>query len=208
MPIVCICEICQRAFTVDPYVVREGRGKYCSTKCYHQSTIKPLPERFWSYVLKTEDCWLWQGGRSPTGYGVFSLNSTKQIRAHRMAFELTFGLILPGLLCLHRCDQPPCVRPDHLFLGTSKDNTSDMFSKGRNGLATHPESFMGERRVPRNIPRGERSSAAKLTAEQVQAIRALYATGEWYQRDIAATFGVGQTEVHRIIHRQVWQHVD
>lgn len=88
-------------------------------------------ERFWSKVNKTDECWLWTRGRTKQGYGTFSLDG-KTHNAHRLAWLFTYGD--PGeLQVLHRCDNPPCVRPDHLFLGTVADNMKDRDAKGRNG---------------------------------------------------------------------------
>jgi DNA-binding CsgD family transcriptional regulator len=88
-------------------------------------------ERFWRKVRKGEECWEWTGFRvPPLGYGRFRLND-EQTWAHRVSWELTFGPIPEGLQVCHRCDNPPCVRPDHLFLGTPLDNVRDMIGKGR-----------------------------------------------------------------------------
>lgn len=200
MPVI-HCLVCTKAFQ------GKSRNKYCSTVCYHQSTVTPLAERFWSYVLKTDTCWLWQGGLGSRGYGAFSLNSTQQVRAHRLSYELTYGMILPGLLCLHRCDTPACVRPDHLFLGTSRDNALDMYSKKRSGFHVHPESYASDVRNKTNNPRGEQHHSTTLTEIQVREIRALYATGTFSQKQIAAMFGIGQATVARIVNRQSWQHI-
>jgi hypothetical protein len=89
-------------------------------------------ERFWSKVQKTETCWLWMGARHPHGgYGQFVGPPIKELRAHRYSWVLAYGPIPDGLLVCHRCDNPPCVRPDHLFLGTHLDNALDMMAKGR-----------------------------------------------------------------------------
>ena len=99
-----------------------------------------IAERFWSKVRKTEGCWEWAAGRitdprGKSGYGNFYIGAKdgKKIEAvaHRVAWELTNGAIPEGLKVLHECDNPGCVRPDHLFLGTQKDNIADMISKGR-----------------------------------------------------------------------------
>lgn len=97
--------------------------------------------RFWSKVNKHGPragrlgrCWLWMGGCTQSGYGRFSIHS-RMHRAHRVAWELTNGPIPEGICVLHRCDNPPCVRPSHLWLGTAADNQRDCVIKGR-----HPEA--------------------------------------------------------------------
>ncbi len=92
----------------------------------------PREERFWKHVHKTDSCWLWTASVNDKGYGQLFVGVGKSpLRAHRVSWELHRGLIPIGLLVLHHCDNPPCVRPDHLFLGTYKDSTQDMISKGR-----------------------------------------------------------------------------
>ncbi len=88
-------------------------------------------KRFWGKVLRTGDCWLWVGARNPKDYGKLGLYG-KTLASHRVSYELSFGPIPDGLAVLHKCDNPPCVRPDHLFLGTLKDNSQDCLAKGRN----------------------------------------------------------------------------
>ena len=93
---------------------------------------KPMHERFWSKVRVTARCWWWEGFCEPDGYGLVGLFSSLMItRAHRAAWLLTNGPIPAGLHVLHRCDNPPCVNPDHLFLGTHGDNMRDARLKGR-----------------------------------------------------------------------------
>jgi hypothetical protein len=144
-------------------------------------------ERFWSNVDKspglgpTGECWLWCSGLSG-GYGSFSVGKMT-LRAHRVAFFLAHGRWPVGP-CLHHCDTPACMR--HTYDGTLKRNTADMMRRGRN--------------VP---PRGERQGNSKLTAEQVREIR----ESTDLQADIAARYGIRQSNVSMIRGRRRWGHV-
>ena len=90
--------------------------------------------RFWNKVDKSGACWEWTASKDKDGYGLFHFNR-KQVRAHRFAFGL--DNIPKGMAVCHTCDNPGCVNPDHLFLGTNLDNTQDMISKGRNTLTSY-----------------------------------------------------------------------
>ncbi|NTW50648.1 MAG: HNH endonuclease [Chlorobiales bacterium] len=86
---------------------------------------------FWAKVRKTEYCWEWVAAKNEKGYGVFGIGKETD-KAHRIAWRLLVGSIPKYLFCCHRCDNPACVNPGHLFLGTNKDNVDDMIRKGRN----------------------------------------------------------------------------
>lgn len=91
----------------------------------------PASERFWRFVRFNGECWEWTGSRSRRGYGRLKVDG-RPVETHRYSYELHCGAIPDGLLVLHKCDNPPCVNPLHLFLGTQLDNVRDMFRKGRN----------------------------------------------------------------------------
>lgn len=146
-------------------------------------------DRFWNKVDKKNGCWTWKGYLDKDGYGNFLFNG-KLIRAHRFSWILEHGEISDKKLYVcHHCDNPPCVRPDHLFLGTNQDNMLDMIKKGL------------------MFWRGSRNSQAKLKEEQVLKIREMYSTGEYSQQKIASIFGVNQTLIGFIVRRVKWQHI-
>lgn len=145
-----------------------------------------LVERFWAKVDTGGDCWLWTGATYYNGYGVFNIESRNHT-AHRAAWILFRGPVPDGILVLHHCDNPPCVRPDHLFLGTPKENTQDMVSKGRSTA-------------------GERHRLAKLSVENVLEIRSLHRDG-MVQRRIAERFEVSYATINLIVKRKNWQSV-
>ncbi len=136
-----------------------------------------LRKRFWAKVQKGNGCWLFMGSRykEPFDYGRFKVVDHNEC-AHRFAWKLVNGPIPAGMKVLHRCDNPPCVRPDHLFLGTQADNMRDAASKGR--LRTS---------IPASIPEsvGEKNGQAKLTEEQVLDILASSES----QYELAKIFG-------------------
>lgn len=128
--------------------------------------------RFWKRVDKTNDCWLWKGGTDRAGYGVVR-RAAKPIRAHRLSWSLLMGEMPPSeVFVLHKCDTPRCVRPDHLFLGSAKDNSDDMVAKGRHatgnrsGPCKHRSSYVGAS-----------NGAAKLTQDDVDTMRAMRSSG-------------------------------
>jgi hypothetical protein len=150
-------------------------------------------ERFWPKVDRRgpEDCWEWQGAKNNHGYGWFSI-ACKARLAHRAAWQLTHGEIPEGQHVLHRCDNPPCCNPAHLWLGTPADNSADRNAKGRT-RAGPPL-------------RGERNGAAKLTTSQALEIKRRLAAGE-SERSIAEDFPVTDSTVHLIAKGQKWAHL-
>jgi hypothetical protein len=150
-----------------------------------------LVARFWSYVRVggLDECWLWKGGRFERGYGQFRLGPRK-VKAHRCAHELTRGP-LEGLKSLHRCDNPPCCNPIHLFSGTPADNAHDRDAKGRtrNGLVSLP---------------GELNPAAKIDRQTAEEIREARRRG-LLLREIAEGFGLSQSQVRNIVTGASWR---
>lgn len=152
-------------------------------------------KRFWSKVHKSEGCWTWQGTLRPTGYGtVWVPHPWRNVRAHRYSWELHNGPIPDGLCVCHRCDNPSCVRPDHLFLGTHAENMADMSRKGR----TNPPPAASH-------ARGERNHA-KLTEADVIEMRRQRKAGALL-RELAERFGVCATTARAICIGKKWAHV-
>jgi hypothetical protein len=163
-----------------------------------------VEERFWVKVARESDadCWLWEASKSAAGYGKFSIRRSVWEEAHRVAWRLTFSAIPDGLCVLHRCDVRACVNPGHLFLGTRGDNNRDAAQKGRTCIGDKN----GSRKHPERMQRGEARWNARIGPEQVVRIRAAYATGE-SQMAVGKRFGIGQTQVGRIVRRVQWCHV-
>ena len=175
--------------------------------------INTLETRFWSYVDKGEPdmCWNWTGGKFKSGgYGQLSRSrKLGPIRAHRYSWELHVGPIPDGLMVCHRCDNPACVNPAHLFLGTQFDNMRDMTVKGRDGAHTHPEIIKHgndhwSHKHPEKLAHGEKSGQSKLTQAQVDEIRVLVKSGVM-QKDLAPRYGVIPDTISRIIRGATWR---
>ena len=188
-----VCVICGADFQARKSAIANGQGTTCSRPC----TVKyvgikkrvPIEERFWKHVNKTEGCWIWTGALNSYGYGTVSFKAEHTYRyAHRVSWELAFGPIPEGLFICHHCDNPPCVRPDHLFLGTLADNNTDCLAKDR-------------------VARGNAIPLSKLTAESVSEIRRRLSNGE-SQTSLALEYGVTQSSVSEVANRKSWTHVE
>lgn len=154
----------------------------------HQYTPEERILIFWSKVsmpINQDDCWEWTGA-TRRGYGVMGAHR-RSLYVHRISWWLAYGEIPDGLFVCHKCDNPKCVNPSHLFLGTTQDNTQDKVNKGR-----------------QHRPKGELSGTHKLTQVQVDYIRERYAQGGITQRKLAAEFGVKQQCISRVVKRLRW----
>jgi hypothetical protein len=160
------------------------KGHFRKGKLY----APPEDVLFWRNVTPglPDECWNWQGNISIKGYG--DIKSTRRWLAHRLSYHLHFGPIPEGVFVCHRCDNPACVNPSHLFLGTCADNVRDCVDKGRNS-------------------RGELRPASKLTADKVREMRHLYGEGVPTTR-LAEQFGVVASTVVRIVFRRAWKHIE
>jgi hypothetical protein len=147
---------------------------------------RPLTERFWCRVTVADGCWLWHGAHQPDGRGVLGMNGKLQ-SAPRVSWHLHYGDIPVGMHVLHQCDNPPCVNPAHLFLGTNLDNIRDAQKKGRlRGSNGHLC--------------GDNSASAKLTWNDVDEIR----NSVEILRVLAARYGVSISTIHLIRKRKIW----
>lgn len=146
-------------------------------------------------------CWLWLGReRGSNNYGSLKVDGKNHV-AHRYSYKRFVGEIPDGLYVLHRCDNPACVNPNHLFLGTIQDNTDDKVRKGRQ--AKGDRLSIAQKNSPKK-PRGELAYNSKLSKAEVEQIRILAAERTYPQRKIAKMFGVTQALVSRIHLKGIW----
>lgn len=153
--------------------------------------IKSNSERFNELFARAGDdeCWLWRGGRNAAGYGQFYENGVHIPKmAHRISFMYFRGHVPRGLCVCHKCDNPPCVNPSHLFLGTNLDNARDSIKKGRN-------------------QHGDSHCHAKLTSAAVRRIRAEYKPRINSQSMLARQYGCTQTAIFCVLNGKTWSHV-
>lgn len=181
------CEHCGKSF-----IQERKRNKCCSLMCAGLNRFPDHIARFWGRVLKPRDndaCWIWTG-KIRNGYGkfAFKINGERRyVTAHRFSWELTNGPIPNGLFVCHKCDNPPCLNPLHLFLADALENMKDRDRKGRQA-------------------RGEKGGTAKLTEEKVGQIRKKIANKEKI-RDIVKEFNISSSSVYAIGYRRTWKHV-
>lgn len=190
------CETCGKAFPIAKRLARQPRrGRFCGHKCRAKnpslarhlvtgSAPVELADYFWQRVGfgMPDECWEWTSNRTKLGYARIRDRRT----GHRVAWTLTFGAIPRGMCVLHRCDNPPCCNPNHLFLGTVLDNNRDRHRKDRS-----------------RGPQGEQNAAAKLTPADVLAIRASTGT----HQEVAIRFNLFRGTVAKIRRRELWAHL-
>lgn len=192
-----ICTVCNKE-----NLAFKETTKTCSRKCANQAKAKsrafkglrnktrPLEERFWSKVNKLgpNECWEWKGSNQK-GYGTILIDRKVQ-RTHRVSYKLSYGDFDETLQVCHKCDNPPCCNPLHLFLGTAKENNEDKIRKGR-----------------ANMPKGERNHKSKMTATKVIEMRNLFENG--VPRNILSEkFNISWQSVNKIVKREFWKEVE
>lgn len=165
-----------------------GRAVYCRKHQRNGPKAKPLEDRFWSSVIRAgaEDCWIWNKSKDRKGYGKFGYGSmkdgTRRIEvASRMAWTLSNGPIPKGMFVCHKCDNPPCCNPSHLYLGTCADNLKEMHTKGR----FRAKTWLDDEKV-----------------REIRSLLPLKSNGE-----IAAAFGVSYNVIKRIRDGVSYNHV-
>lgn len=161
------------------------------------SVARPLADRFWEKVDKSSSphgCWLWTASKYPDGYGVIRTPAGSR-GAHRVSWELANGPVPDGLNVCHNCpggDNPACVNPDHLFLGTQTENVKDMYTKGRDDKS-----------------RGSAHYKTHLTEDDVRYIRSVYTPRhrEYGMTALAKRFGLSKPAMSHIVCGRSWRHV-
>lgn len=171
-----VCEVCGILFVGR---IRNGVAiqSFCGRKCYRNQNPIAL---FWKHVQKTDSCWLWCGAINNNGYGIF-----QGVSAARFSWQTLRGPVPKRREVCHNCpggDNPLCVNPVHLFLGTHSENLIDSVRKGKNQVC-------------------------KLTVEDVVTIRQMYATGKHTYSSIARQYKVDLSNIALIIQRKSWAHV-
>jgi hypothetical protein len=187
----CRCT-CGHQSEVRSNALRKGRSTKCPSCANRIRARRVFEARFWGKTDRTGSCWLWLGTRDKDGYGKYGARSiTNEILAHRIAWTLTRGEIPSDMLVCHSCDNPPCINPEHLFLGSPLDNTRDMDKKGRR--KSHG-------------PRGERAWTSKLNAASVLEIRQKRADGALLTA-LAHEYNVTTQTIWQITSGRAWTHV-
>jgi hypothetical protein len=170
---------------------------------------KMQPDRKWlsrfnTFFAKSDGCWVWKGGKNKTGYGVFTFGKHGRTGAHRASWVFHFGPIPDGLWVLHRCDNPPCVNPAHLFLGDHDANMADKVAKGRSASMAGMNNPMWCNYGA--AARGEEAPCVKLTEEKVMEIRRRWANGE-SQLALGNEFNTPQANIWMIVRGKSWTHL-
>lgn len=193
------CLNCSEKFKAHLCHIKRGGGKYCSQSCAkkhtRESATKKLEgnprDRFFSNIKKEEGgigCWVWTGLASKQGYGRMTIKKRQKL-AHRYSWEIHIGEIPDEMFVCHRCDNPTCVNPDHLFVGSRADNVKDMHEKNRN-----------------RDDRGSKHPMAKLNEDKVIQIRKKINNGD-RQIDLAKEYDVHPMTISNIKNRKKWKHI-
>jgi hypothetical protein len=170
-------------------------GKPYTTHKRHTSLLV----RFWSFVDERgpDECWGWQGGRDRQGYGQMTVRRGKTLKAHRLSWELAHHCEIPdGMMIRHTCDNPSCVNPAHLLVGTNVDNMHDLMERG------------DSKKLARCVLPGERHRSSKLTADQVCEMRRLHRENGHGAVELARRYGVHRCTAWEAITHRTWKHIE
>lgn len=179
------CEYCGKDFRVFRSTWEKRNPRFCSNACSAENRKRPAEERFWNMVEKTDSCWLWKSSKDNQSYGNFQVESGVHTRPYRYSWELHRGPIPKGLFVCHNCpggDNPACVNPDHLFLGTHLDNMSDCAKKGR-------------------------VANTKFNPKEIIHIRELVFNEGKTRTEVAKLYSVSKSTIARIVKGVTWKHV-
>ena len=193
MEIILTCAHCGKLFCVPS---RSRVTKYCSHACYHRGRyairIDPLEQllRRVTFLPGPNGCWIWTGARNSTGYGTVQV-AGKTRSTHWLSYHLFRGRVDPGLCICHACDTPACVNPDHLWLGTHRENMRDMTAKGRKRSVQLHGS-----RSPRSLLNEDAAAIIRTAADAGHSVAS-----------IARAFQVSQATVRLVVQRVTWKHV-
>ncbi len=188
------CKTCGKIRMLLPCRSRKHKS-YCSQECFKGE--RAVSERFWSGCTRKESgCWEWNRSRNSHNYGRFSVGQ-KTYSAHRYAMVFLFGSIPDGMFVCHRCDNPCCVSPFHLYIGTRWQNARDMVTRNRHRW----------KRARRLDIAGENSMFAVLTEAKVLAMRRMYVPHEVGFQLIAKKFGVSKRAAMSAIKGKTWKHI-
>ena len=206
-----VCVTCGKKF---PFYQMKGRPvpRFCSHACRGHTGFRPgaqiriseltdeerfdrLKKSFEKHVIRQEGCWGWKGPIAKNGYPVMSCRRTiGPDRGHKASWIIHHGLVPKGKHVCHRCDNPICTNPDHLWVGTPKENNDDKIAKGRDNWVRPPHKV------------GAANGASKLTEDKVKEIKILLEKG-LASRDIGARYDISKTHVLRIKKGQNWSHI-
>lgn len=164
------------------------------------SDMSNYRERFVDRIMWTESCWIWTGTTLPAGYGVMWFEG-RQLLSHRIAWTVYRGPIPQGMQVLHKCDNPCCVNPAHLFLGTQHDNMHDMIRKNRSKLGKSQHTQVKGVVTPRHAT-SEGRKYTKVSDEQVAEIRQKYFSGYGTQQALADEYGITRSRVGELVRNE------
>lgn len=186
----CLCDCGkEKTFNTSALLSRNALSCGCIDSIHRENYDEDMKKKLLESIKLNENgCWIWQKSKHKQGYGNFPYKR-KVILAHRASWMLFKGNLDKDILVCHSCDNPPCCNPDHLFLGTDKDNSIDAWSKGR---------------IPRS--KGENHYFSKYTEKDVLKIRELSLKG-YTQYKLAEMFDMSRPNIAKIVNRQTWKHV-